>query len=77
MLARGFGKYITKVLDQNDYDADPEVIIPYFRAIESGLVSKEIVAEGARESYAEGCSGENQFEEFYCAKLRNKTPYIS
>jgi len=66
-LAHGFGKYIGKILDMNDYEADPEVIIPYFRVVASGLISEELVVQHAKEALTE-----DQFEREYCAKLKEE-----
>lgn len=62
MLARGFGKYITLILENNNYEADPEVIIPYYRLVECGLYSEYAI------NRAKCDLTKDQFEKEYCAK---------
>ena len=61
-LAKEFGKYVVHVLDSNDYNADPEVIIPYNRVVESGILSDNTIKQAREELTKE------QFEREFCVK---------
>lgn len=43
MLARGFGKYVTSILENNNYEANPEVVIPFPRLIECAKIQNLIM----------------------------------
>lgn len=62
MCAEAYGKYISHLLDRNDYEAEPEVIVPYYVLVKNGLLSENRVEE-----YRKILSQE-AFERDFCSK---------
>lgn len=61
MCADAYGKYISHLHDLNDYNTDPEVVIPYQVAVKDGVWKEEQI-EMIRE-----CTTQEKFErEFSC-----------
>lgn len=62
MCAKLLGEYITSLFTNNCYQTEPEVIIPYQKALNCGVLSEEHI-EFARE-----CLSPEMFEIEYCSK---------
>ena len=39
-VADAFGKYVASTVARNDYDKDPDVVLPYFCAVKDGVTSE-------------------------------------
>lgn len=42
-VAKVFGEYIASLVGDNNYDKEPDIIIPYTSAVKSGVLSSEFV----------------------------------
>ena len=62
MCADAYSKYIAYLLDKNDYDTEPDVVIPYHVLVKNGMLSEHRVEE-----YRKVLSQE-AFERDFCSK---------
>ena len=62
VCADAYGKYVSHLLDRNDYEAEPEVTIPYHVLIRNGMLDEHRV-----EAYRKVLSSE-AFERDFCSK---------
>mgnify|MGYP003296831075 CR=1 FL=1 len=44
-LANAFGKYVAHLYSENDYNVKPYVIIPYYNALDCGLIDEGFISE--------------------------------
>ena len=62
ICAEAYGKYISHMLDKNNYEAEPDVIIPYHVLIRNGMLDEHHI-----EAYRKILSPE-AFERDFCSK---------
>lgn len=62
MCAKAYGEYITNLYDKNNYETEPEVVIPYNVLIRNGMLDEHRV-----EAYRKVLSPE-EFERDFCSK---------
>ena len=60
--AEAYGKYIANLHDRNDYETEPEVVIPYDVLVRNGMLDEHRV-----EAYRQVLSPE-AFEREFCSK---------
>lgn len=62
MCAEAYGKYISHMLDRNNYEVEPDVIIPYHVLIRNGVLDEHRVEECRKILSPEA------FEREFCSK---------
>lgn len=65
LVADAFGKYVASLVNYNNYDAEPDVVLPYTCALKDGVLNRGQIAF-LKEECKEG-KGEDWFKkEFMC-----------
>ena len=62
ICAEAYGKYISYLLDKNNYETEPDVVIPYHVLVRNGMLDEHRVEE-----YRKVLSSE-AFERDFCSK---------
>ena len=62
VCAEAFGKYISYLYDRNNYNVEPDVVIPYQRLVSAGLLNDDFIEQERL------LLSQEEFERSFCSK---------